>query len=175
MAGPKKKIYKSYDIKLIPDSTKIKAKGIYNFEDLYIELYYWFTHFGYIWKEVEYRQIAFGGGAYRIEPIWIAEKNLDDYTKVQIKIVLGGDISDIDVNLDSGTKVKRQKCTLEFKIGLKLIRNVNQFEASPLSDIMRKLYEGLNRERLKKQESDMFSEGMKLITEMKAFLLYYPH
>ena len=161
------------EIEIIKDGYKVKAKGVYNLEDLYVELYQWFTHMGYEWKEVEYKVIAGKGGFQRLEILWQGVKKVDDYTTFVIKLNLGADISDVEVTLDTGAKVKRQKGTLEFRSGAKILRNRDIWKDKFMGNTLAKLYEVLIRDRLKAQGGQLYGEAHKLYDELKAFMMIY--
>jgi hypothetical protein len=165
------------EIELVPFGHKMKSKGVYNMEELYVEMQLWFVHMGYTWREVEYKKIGFPGGGYRMEIIWIGDKAVDDYTSFQIKLVLAADISDVEVVLDGGKKVKRQKAGIEIRSGASLFRNDGYFKDSIFNTgtLQKNVYEYLIRGRLRQQETDLWVEAHKLYDELKAFMLIYPH
>tara|TARA_Y100000310_G_scaffold313860_1_gene362683 strand:- start:4554 stop:5069 length:516 start_codon:yes stop_codon:yes gene_type:complete len=161
---------------IIDKFTKIKSKGVFNLEDLYVELYYWFAHYGFSWKEIEYRRIAFpGGSGYRLEIVWLATKDLDSYVASKISLVLAADCSDVEVTLDGGQKAKRQKATLEFRTGCSITRKRSIFEDKIFGKWMMQSYEILNRARHEQFEADIYAEATKLYDELKAFLMLYNH
>ncbi len=160
-------------IDVIKDGYKIKAKGVYNLEDLYVELNQWFTHMGYSWKELEYKVIAGKGGSQRLEILWKGVKKVNDYTTFVIRLNLGADISDVEVTLDNGGKVKRQKGTLEFRSEAFIERNVDVWKDKFMGNTLAKLYEILIRERLKAEFVQLYGEAHKLYDELKAFMMLY--
>jgi hypothetical protein len=168
---------KKEKINIIKWGHKIKAKGVYNLDDLYVELQLWFSHMGYSWHEVEYKKMVFGGGAYRAEIIWIGTKRADDYNSYEMKISLAADVKDAEVTLDGGKKVKRQKAGLEFITGAKLVRDTDIWKDwGPFpAKFQKNLYEHLIRDRLRHREDELWGEANKLYDELKAFLLLFPH
>ena len=159
-------------LEIVPMGHKIKSKGIYNLEDLYGELQLWFTHMGYKWHEVEYKKIGRPGGSYRLELIWIGTKKIDDYSNFVIKVILGADVSDVEVTLDGGQKVGRQKATLEFRSGAWIERNAAFFLNGLFGGVAKaKLYEFLIRGRLHSQEAELWGHANKLYDELKAFMM----
>lgn len=158
---------------IIKDGYKIKAKGVYNLDDLYIELNQWFEHMGYQWKEIEYKVIAGKGGSQRLEILWQGRKDVDKYSMFVIRLNLGADISDVEVVLEGGAKVKRQKGTLEFRSEAYIQRNVNVWQGKVMGNLLAKLYEILIRDRLKSQEGQLYAEAHKLYDELKAFMMIY--
>ena len=160
-------------IPIIKDGYKIKAKGVYNLEDLYVELKQWFEHMGYAWKEIEYKVVAQKGGGQRLELLWQGKKEVDKYSSFIIKLNLGADISDVEVTLDNGAKVKRQKGTLEFRSGATIERNIDVWKGKFMGNILAKFYEILIRDRLKAQEGQLYGEAHKLYEELKAFMMIY--
>lgn len=160
-------------IPIIKDGYKIKAKGVYNLEDLYAELNQWFEHMQYEWKELEYRVITGKGGFQRLELLWEGRKKIDAYSTFVIKLNLGADITEVEVPLESGAKVKRQKGTLEFRSGASIERNIGVWEGKFMGNTLAKLYEILIRDRLKAQGAQLYMEAHKLYDELKAFMMIY--
>jgi len=159
---------------------KIKAKGTYNMDDLYKELFFWTDHYGYKWYELQYRKIDMGNGAYRLELIWLYEKELDEYSTFIIDLHLAADLSDVEVtSKDTGQKGKQQKGTIEFRAGAKIKKNTDVWKKSLIGKIPQirsfnaKLYDVLNRERLNQQKEDCYTEVHKLFDELKAFMMIY--
>lgn len=161
------------EITVVKDGYKVKAKGVYNLEDLYVELNQWFEHMGYAWKELEYKVIAGKGGSQSLEILWQGVKKIDDYTTFIIKLNLKADISDVEVTLDTGAKVKRQKGTLEFRSGAYILRDTSVWKDKIMGNLFAKLYEILIRDRLKAQAVQLYAESNKLYDELKAFMLLY--
>ncbi len=164
----------SKEIPIVPGGYKIKSKGVFNLEDLYVELNLWFEHHGYKWKELEYKVVARGGGAQRLEIIWKGVREVDDYTNFEISLNMGAEISDVEVNLDGGKKVKRQKGTIEFRSGATIKKNVDVWEGKILGNVQAKVYEMLIHERLEAQKAELYVEAHKLYDELKAFMMLYP-
>jgi len=160
-------------IVIIKDGYKIKAKGVYNLEDLYVELNQWFVHMGYDWKELEYKVVSGKGGAQHLEILWEGQKKVDDYTSYVIRLNLGADISDAEVTLDGGAKVKRQKGALEFRSEAFMLRNKDVWKGKFMGNWLAKLYEILIRDRLKAQGGELYGEAHKLYDELKAFMMIY--
>ncbi|MBL7051717.1 MAG: hypothetical protein ISS01_01360 [Nanoarchaeota archaeon] len=151
---------------------KIKSKGVFNIEDLYVELYLWFKHYGYVWREVEYRKIMFPGGGYRLEIVWIAIKTLNDYNNFKIVLVTGIDVKgDVEVQLEGGKKVKRQQATIEFKSWGDINTNDDVWKGRTFGKQMQKVYEIMTRDRLEQYKEDSYVEVSKLYDELKAFLI----
>ncbi len=175
MAEEKEKEIESVSgkIVIIADGYKIKAKGVYNLEDLYVELNQWFIHMGYDWKELEYKVVSGKGGSQHLEILWEGEKKVDEYTNFIIRLNLGADISDAEVTLDGGAKVKRQKGALEFRSEAFMLRNKDVWKGKFMGNQLAKLYEILIRDRLKAQGGQLYGEAHKLYDELKAFMMIY--
>lgn len=160
-------------ITIIKDGYKIKAKGVYNLEDLYAELNQWFIHMGYSWKELEYKVVAGKGGSQHLEILWQGIKKVDDYTTFVLRLNLGADISEVEVTLEGGAKVKRQKGALEFRSEAYLKKNTDVWKGKLMGNKLAKLYEILIRERLNAQAGQLYGEAHKLYDELKAFMMIY--
>ncbi|MBI5797796.1 hypothetical protein HZA98_02745 [Candidatus Woesearchaeota archaeon] len=160
-------------VSIIAEGYKIKAKGTYNLEDLYVELNQWFTHMNYKWKELEYKVIAGKGGFQRLELLWEGRKEADKYSTFVITLALGAEINEVEVALDTGAKVKRQKGTLEFRSSAYILKDISVWKDKFMGDQIARVYEILIRDRLKQQEEDLYHEAHKLYDELKAFMMLY--
>ena len=152
---------------------KIKAKATLNADDLYKEIVRWFEHFGYEWKELQYRKTDFPNGNYRLELLWQGIKKLDDYSKFVIDLHLAADLSNVEVKAETGQTGKRQKGTFEFRSGANIIKNVEVWEKKPFGKFQARLYDVLIRNRIDQQKTDAYLEVHKLYDELKAFLMIY--
>ncbi len=169
------------EVTIVKSGQKIKAKGTYIMDDLYKELYKWFEHYGYKWYELQYRKIDHGGGSYRLELLWQAEKTLDEYSTFIIDLHLAADLSKTEVTTETGGKAKRDKGTLEFRTGAMIKRNTEVWEKSAIGQLMggqvgkfnAKLYEVLNKTRITQQIEDCYVEVHKLYDEIQAFMMIY--
>ncbi len=161
-------------VEIIEDNYKIKAKGTYNLEELYIELKNWFEHMEYNWNELEYKQVINRDGSKGLEILWLGVKKIDDYVTFKIKLNLGAaSITDAEVKLETGATVKRQKCTLEIKSAAYIEKNTEYFKGKFLGKYLPQLYEILIRDRLKDQKETLYLEAHKLYDELKAFMMIY--
>jgi len=155
---------------------KVKSTGVFNFEDLYAELFLWFKHYGYTWKEIEYRKVLRPGGAYRVELVWHADKGFSDgYTSMRIWMVLGADIKEeVDVALEGGKKVKRQRATFEFKCGSWYYIDTKDFWKDKfMGELLKRIYEVMKRPTIIQNEKDAYSDFIKFTDELKAFLILH--
>ncbi len=152
---------------------KIKAKATLNADDLYKELYRWFEHYGYEWKELQYKKQDFPNGGFRLELLWQGIKKLDDYSKFVIDLHLAADLTNVEVKSETGQTGKRQKGTYEFRSGAAIIKNVKVWEKKPFGKLQAKLYDVLIRNRIDQQKTDAYLEVHKLYDELKAFMMLY--
>ena len=161
-------------VTIIEDNYKIKSKGTFNLEELYVEMKNWFEHMDYKWYELEYKQVINRDGSKNLEILWLGEKKIDDYVTFKIKLNMNiTSINDVEVKLDTGATVKRQKCSLEIKSGAFIAKNLKPFEKKWLGRYMPQLYEILIRDRLKDQKQTLYLEAHKLYDELKAFMMIY--
>lgn len=152
---------------------KIKAKGTFNMDDLYKELYRWFAHYEYKWKEIQYKKQTNPDGSYRLELLWQGVKELDGYASFVIDLHLAADLNDVEVTADTGQKGKRQKGTLEFRTGAEIVKNVKVWKDKPFGKFQLRFYDVLSRKRLDQQKNDAYVEVHKLYDEIKAFMFLY--
>ena len=160
-------------IQIIKEGYKIKSKGVFNIEDLYLELYLWFQHHGYAVKELEYRIVYRPDGVKHTEVLWQNTRVVDEYTSFTITLNLSTDLSEAEVTLEGGKKVTRQKGTLEFRSGARIDRKVDVWEGKVLGNVQAKVYELLIRDRLRAQKVELYTEAHKLYDELKAFMMLY--
>tara|TARA_Y100000310_G_C20598040_1_gene771531 strand:- start:531 stop:1046 length:516 start_codon:yes stop_codon:yes gene_type:complete len=152
---------------------KIKSKGTFFMDDLYKELYKWFEHYGYDWKEIQYRKTTNPNGSYRLELLWQGEKELDGYASFVIDLHLAADLSDVEVTSDTGQKGKRQKGTIEFRTGAHIKKNIKVWEKKKFGKFQLRLYDILSRAKLDDQKTEAYVEVHKLYDEIKAFMMLY--
>ena len=86
---------------------------------------------------------------------------------------MAADMADVEVTLDGGKKVKRQKGGLEFRSGATLKKNVDLWEGKAFGNMQAKVYEMLNHDRLEAQKGELYGEAHKLYDELKAFMMLY--
>ena len=153
----------SEKVKLL-NGIKIKNDSIFSLDELYKTMYRWFENKGFQFSETEYRK--HGTGDY-LEIMWSAEKVLDNYAKFTIEIaimILGLEKVEIEIE---GVKSKSNKCGVEMKIDLTLIRDYQD----KLIPKIRKLYETfIIKKRIDDYEDQALDAGNNLISEIKSFL-----
>ena len=152
---------------------KIKAKGTYYMDDLYKELFRWFAHYGYEWREIQYKKTTNPNGSYRLELLWQGEKELDGYASFVIDLHLAADLTDVEVTADTGQKGKRQKGTLEFRTGAYIKKNVGVWKDKKFGQFQLRLYDVMSRAKLDQQKNDAYVEVHKLYDEIKAYIFLY--
>lgn len=160
-------------IEVVKSGYKIKAKGVFNLEDLYMELQIWFEHMGYSWKELEYKIEALKAGESANEFVWVAEKEVNKYSTFVIELSLMAIGMNVEVQMENGAKAKRFKGSLEFRSEAYIKRNIKYWEGKFAGNFMAKLYEILLKDRLKEEKDWLYIEAHKLYDELKAFMAIY--
>lgn len=175
------------EIIIVPDGYKIKSGGIFDLEELYIELVRWFEFSGYAWKETKYRVVELPNGVKMTEIKWECDKKGTDYLSYNFLMYWQAIVSDIEVNVD-GVKKKMNKGSIELKFEGKMKRNKEAFVPVRGSEeeTKRILVKGgfgkllwliYDRIIIKNQvdywKSQFFGESQKLFDEIKAFLQLY--
>lgn len=175
------------EITLVPDGYKIKAGGVFDLEELYVEMIRWFEFNGYNWKETKYRVVEMPNGLSQIEIKWDCDKKGTEYLAYYFTMHWQAFVSEVEVNVD-GIKKKMNKGTIEFRFDGKMKRNVAAFAPPEGSDEYKKrvLLKGsfgkfimaiYDRVIIKSQvdyyKGFFFGESQRLFDEIKAFLQLY--
>ncbi len=157
----------------IIDGYKLKSKGIFNFEELYTEMAKWFKHYGYDWKELEYKKTDNPNGSQTAEVKWECPKEIDKYVSMLTEIFLKADLSDVEVTIGNEKK-KMNKGTVELKFTTTMIKNVDVWAKKPFGKAAGLIYDKiLIKDRLKYYEDEILNESQKLISEVKEYLQIY--
>ncbi len=155
------------------DGYKLKSKGIFNFEELYIEMVNWFKHYGYDWKELEYKKIDNPNGSQSVELRWECQKEIDKYVSMQTDIFLRANISDVEITIGNEKK-KMNKGDAELKFTTTMIKNITVWENKPFGKAAGLIYDKiLIKDRLDYYEREIVGETQKLIGEVKEYLQIY--
>ncbi len=157
---------------VVPSGYKIKGQGLYDIKELYMEIYRWFNHYEYAWKETKYRHVEKPGGEMQIEIWWKGVKEVDDYCKFVIELQMQAFVRDVEAE-KKGIKQKLQKGSIEFRTGAYIQKNVKKFGKGQVGLVFAKLYEILIRNRLEKYQELLYTEAHKLYGEIKAYLEFY--
>ncbi len=175
------------EIPLIPDNYKIKAGGVFDLEELYVELQRWFEFNGYAWRETKYRMVEMPNGLSQIEIKWECEKQpvKGEYLTYLFKMHWQAFVSEIEVNAD-GVKKKMNKGSIELRFGGILKRNKKAFVPDEKDSKKRIFLKGgfgeyiwaiydqfVIRKHVDYYKGYFFAESQKLFDEIKAFLQLY--
>ncbi len=160
-------------IAIIPNGYKIKWGGLFDLEEVYNEMYRWFMHYDYDWKETKYRVIDMPGGGKQIEIKWQLSRKPDDYSKYVFNVHIQVFGSEAEVNVDN-IKKKMYKGSLEYRVEAHIERNGKVWRDSFWGKAQRHIYEkAIIRSRLELQEEEFFVECQKFFSELKSFLSMY--
>ncbi|MBI5872133.1 hypothetical protein HZB88_03535 [archaeon] len=163
---------------VIPTTHKIKVKGVFDLNDLYLECHRWFEHYAYTWKEVEYKQTENPDGTKSVEIWWECTRQIEDYITFLIELqfqCLG--YSEVEAKTDTGIK-KMQKGTMEFRGGAKIVFDVGVWHKNgdkkddwkPFGQLMARIYHTLIYKKIDEYEDILFAEVHKLYNEIRNFL-----
>ncbi len=157
----------------IIDGLKLKSKGIFNLDDLYKEMVIWFNHYGYEWKELEYKKVENADGTTKTELRWECPKKVDDYVSIQTSIFMQAVVSDVEVTVGNEKK-KMNKGSMELKFSTALLKNMDAWKNGLMGNITGLIYDRiLIKERLRAYELNTLLETQKLIKEVKEYLQIY--
>lgn len=154
---------------------KIKASGVFDFEELYQELERWFKHNGYEWKETTYRNVDQPDGGKMVELKWECYKKPsgEDYLRYQISIHWQAFLKEVEVNVEN-IKRKMNKGSVEMRFEVNILKGVKVWEKMLFGKLMGVIYEKiLIRDRLDKHEEMIFEEANALFSEIRAFFQIY--
>lgn len=161
MSGPEKEsIFKGI---------KIKGKGVFDLEDFYLELYRWFEHYGYSWKELRYKNIDNPDGSKMIEFQWKCERKLHEYYNVEVTMDFQIMAKDVEITIEN-KKLTRQKGSIELISDATLLKQTQKFEKAIFKKRVTKAYEYLLKDTLDYHEDEAIEEVTKLYDEIKAFI-----
>jgi len=158
------------------DSEKITYGGIFSLKELYEHLWSYFGWHKYDLEEKKYKEKAKPTGK-EMEIIWNATKDVDEYSKIAIKvewIIIG--LTDVEVTKDDA-KVKMNKGEVEIKVSADLVTDKqDQWEVSPHFRFMKGFYEKyLYKGTIDHLKNQTWKEGWDLFNEIKAFLNLYKY
>tara|TARA_Y100000310_G_scaffold345693_1_gene468352 strand:+ start:5420 stop:5920 length:501 start_codon:yes stop_codon:yes gene_type:complete len=150
---------------------KVKWNGVFDFKELYQFVYRWLDEEGYDIAEEKYQE-SVKGDAKDIEIEWVAEKELSDYFKIELKlswIVLG--LKSVEVEKD-GKRFGSNKGGLEIKIVGALIRDYqNKWDSSSFARFLRGVYDKYIIEgTLKGYEDKVAGDIDDMAEQIKAFV-----
>lgn len=152
---------------------KIKAEGVYDFKNMYVELQRWFAQNDYDWKETKFKAIDEPGGVKEIELKWQCDKQVDDYVSYRYNLQWKSRFSEVEATVE-GVKKKMNKGSVELKFDVSMIIHSNVWEKRVLGKQLKQIYEKfLIRDRLDTYQDDLFGEAMALFDEIKAYLKLY--
>lgn len=157
---------------IIPPDHKIKSAGMFDLKELYLEVYRWFTHNGYAWKETKYRNAEQPNGVKLIEIWWKGIKKKEDYMTFVIEMNMQAFVTDAEGTRE-GAKVKLSKGTVEFRSGAYIEKNMEMWGKKPGGLLWAKLYEIMIRDRIEKYKEELYIEAHKLFNEVKTYLELY--
>ncbi len=166
-------MYTLSDKSKIIDGMKIKNKGLFTFEELYQEMIKWFRHYGYDWKELEYKRVDNPDGSQMIDVRWECPKKIDNYVSVVTNIFIKTTFSKVEVSIGNEKKMM-DKGDCEVKLDVAMLKNVAVWEGRPLGQVAGLVYDKiLIKERLRYYEDEIRNESIKLINEVKEYLAIY--
>lgn len=165
-------------IEIVPSGYKVKAAGMFDFEEMYQELQRWFTYNGYTWQETKYRVVENPDGSKQVELKWVCPRKVDDYVDFTITMDLQVFHSDVEANID-GAKKKLQKGGYEFRFGAYYEKNwkiwmdgKGQFK--PFMKWFKNFYERVMiRDRMESYDALLYNEAHMLFSEIKAYMQLY--
>ncbi len=157
---------------VIPPDTKIKQKGIFALDELYILLYQWFKRYGYTtFREVEYLEKRMPNGK-EISIKWYGNRKINEYIRYVIEInflVLG--FQEIEVEKDN-KRYKSGKGDIEMRFRSYLeIDYENMWGQSAMTRFFRAIYDKyILGSKIEQYEDELYEETYKLMDQARSFL-----
>lgn len=154
---------------IVPDGYKIKANGIFDFEELYQEMQRWFIHTGYSWKETRY--LVSDQGQNRLSEIsWLCIKKIDEYMTYKFEAYIKVNVSEVEVTIENAKK-KTNKGSIEFRFRGDMEKNVAIWNKKFMGHFLGLIYEKvLIRNRLGDNEDKLKAESQRFFNEIKSYL-----
>lgn len=153
-------------------SSKIKYKGIFDFQDFYKFCYLWLTEeTGLKLTESKYKEKVIGD-AKNLEIKWEGYREITDYFRFNFEATFEiTTMTKIEVNKD-GRKVTMNNGTVELKIKGVLTRDYKgKFEISATKKFMRSVYEKwIIPSRIEEFEGKIAEDCDEFLSQAKAFL-----
>lgn len=157
--------------------TKIKYRGVFDLEVLYLKLRDWLMREGYAdpceFGEKKYSEKIKPNGK-QVEIVWETSKSEEgDYFKIVMKLsfyVVG--LSEVEVERD-GKNIKLDKAEVEIKFSSSLVRNAN--ESWDENSLFYKIYEKyiLGNSKIDEFRIATYKDTTDLVDEAKNFLNLY--
>ena len=154
---------------------KVKEKGFFDFGTTYEYLYDYLMDEDYNVFEKSYLEKK-RGDSKEVEIIWHAIKSISDYFTIQIKtewLILG--LKSVEVENESGKKIKMDSGTVEIRIKGLLIKDPNDmWEGSPWKSL-KKIYDKYiikkrieNYDEIVKEETNQYINYIKSILKIES-------
>ena len=160
----------------IASNLKIRQRSIFAMDELYKNMFRWFSRNNYDFQEKEYfEQIMPGGDAKKLEIAWIARRKISDYIRfvIEVKFLVAG-LKSTEIEQD-GVKRKIDSGDVEMRFTAKLERDYDKkWESNPVTQFLRDFYDKkIVRSRMEGYEVQLHEEIYALLSEIKAFLNLY--
>jgi len=157
--------------------TKMKWKGVFDFDKLYKVIKRWMDFEGYGdemdgFNEKKYKERIQAGGAKMYEIVWEGKKEVSSYFTfvMEITFLLLG-VKEIEVEMD-GKRVKMNKGEVEMRFNTYVISNANENFKDDSWFI--RIYENwVIRDRLEQYKINLYKKFMKLQDVIKEELNLY--
>ncbi len=150
---------------------KVKYSGIFDFRETYQFIHRWLIEEGYKVEEQKYQE-QIQGEEKNIEIKWVAEKNISDYFRNEIKITFRMySLKKIEVE-KNGKRVKTNEGGFEAGITGNLVKDYeNTWEKRPSMKFLRGVYDKYIIEgTIKKYSKALFDDVQNLSEQIKEFL-----
>lgn len=157
------------------DTEKITYEGVFDLKELYKHLYEWLAWRKYDISEKKYKEKVKSTGK-DMEIMWEANKDIDEYSqfKIEMKAVLIA-VNDVEVQKESGAKVKMQKGEISIAVSAHLITDrLEVWQGKPAFSFLQRFYEKyLYKGSIDRMKGELWKVGWDFYNEAKAFLNLY--
>ncbi len=158
------------------DNERIKFKGIFDFEELYIHTHDWLEWRKYDIAERKYKEKITPTGK-DVEIEWRATKDIDEYSQFKIEIMWRLiNLTEVEVQ-QNGAKVTKNKATIKIAVSAALVLDwKDKWEETPIIKFLKTFYEKyLYHGTIDKLKGELWKQGWDFYNELKAFLNLYKY
>ena len=160
---------------MIASNIKVRQRSIFAMDELYKNMFRWFSQHNYDFQEKEYLEKALPDDSKQLEIGWFARRKISDYVRfhIDVKFLIAG-LKDTEIEIDN-VKRKLNAGDVEMRFTAYLEKDYeDKWESSPVTKLLRETYDKfIIKGRLEDYEDQLHEEVYELLNEIKAFLNLY--
>jgi len=153
----------------------VSSSLVYDQKELYKYLSKWFAERQYDALEIDYTEKILAEGKKLYAFTWMAEKRVDDYTKLVIAIDFKAEAENVQVELHDGKKKIAQKGTVTIKLSPYLDKDIEAEWAltkeKAYQTLLREIYDKMIiKGKWAKYQSQLAKDLEHIISDLKTYL-----